>query len=320
LGVAWLSSSERAAAQSAVDRTAAEALFAEGRRLMGQGQYAEACPKLEASQRMDPGVGTLFNLADCYAKQGRTASAWAAFREAGAAARAQGSAEREAVARERATALEPKLSHLTIVQWKGQNVAITRNGAPVDPGVLDTPIPVDPGSHVIVAAAEGKRQWSTTVEVGAGGERASVTIPILPDEAGGSSDADPDALSIGASGEPTHVEDSDPGATQRWLAVGAGAIGVIGLVAGTVFGIEAQSEWEDAQACDADPMCGEGGQLSQDASASADIATVAFVIGGVGIAGGLVLWLTAPEAESADGGAGVSVGVGLQGLLVRGSL
>ncbi len=306
-------------AQSSVDRASAEALFAEGRRLMGEGKYAEACPKLEASQRMDPGVGTLLNLADCYAKQGRTASAWAAFREAGAAARASGSAEREAVARERASALEPKLSYLTIVQWKGQNVAITRNGAPVDPGALDTPIPVDPGSHVVVAVAAGKREWSTTVHIGADAQRASVTIPILPDE------TEPSDAAGGASSSntlTTRVDSSDPGATQRWLAVGAGTIGVIGLVAGTVFGLNAQSEWDDAQACDAEPSCTNGGMLSEDASSSADIATIAFVVGGVGIAGGLVLWLTAPSAESDSGDelAGVSVGVGLNGLLVRGSL
>lgn len=312
--VALLAIARGAAAQSGANRTAAEALFEEGRRLMAEGKLEEACQKLESSQRLDPGVGTLLNLADCYAKSGRTASAWAAFREAGAAARSQGSAEREAVARERATALEPQLSYLTIVQWKGQSVSITRNGNPVDPGALDTPIPVDPGEHTIVAASPGKREWSTKVTVGPNGERATVTIPILPDEPIVQAEAQP----APAKADQSAVEHSD-GSTQRWLAVGAGVIGVAGIVTGTIFGVSASSKWDDAQACDQDPSCGNAGSLSDDASSAGTISTVAFIVGGVGIAGGLVLWFTAPEAESSSA-SHVSVGLGMQGLTVRGRL
>jgi hypothetical protein len=316
-----LSWSSSASAQADVDRASAEALFNEGRRLMAEGAVAQACPKLEASQRLDPGVGTLLNLADCYAKLGRTASAWAAFREAGSMARAAGSAEREAVARERATALEAKLSYLTIVQWKGQNVRVTRNGVAIDPAMLDTAMPVDPGEHVIVAAAEGKREWSTKVVVAPDGQRASVTIPILPDDlAGGGGDPE-GATSVALN--PTS-EDAPGGSTQRWLAVGAGAVGVIGLVTGVVFGLKASSQNDEAKACNAEPSCGEAGTLSHDAGTSADIATIAFVIGGVGIAGGLVLWLTAPDDDVAGpedvAGRSLGIGLGLQGISVHGRL
>ena len=60
---------------SAADRSAAQALFEQARDLMKQDKAAEACPKLEESQRLDPGVGTQFNLAECYVKMHRTASA-----------------------------------------------------------------------------------------------------------------------------------------------------------------------------------------------------------------------------------------------------
>ena len=75
LAVAGLASvAQPAQAQS--DSAAARALFAEGRNLMADERYAEACPKFEESLRLDHGMGTQFNLAHCWEKLGRTASAW----------------------------------------------------------------------------------------------------------------------------------------------------------------------------------------------------------------------------------------------------
>src|SRR4051794_15794728 len=60
---------------------AAEVLFSDGKRLVQERNFAAACPKFEESQKLDPGLGTLYRLADCYEHVGRTASAWAAFLE-----------------------------------------------------------------------------------------------------------------------------------------------------------------------------------------------------------------------------------------------
>jgi tetratricopeptide (TPR) repeat protein len=109
-GTAWTLSSRAEASDSVV----AQALFDDGKRLMAAGNVVEACPKFEESQRRDPGTGTLLNLAACYEQSGRLASAWSTYLAAAFSAHAAGDAAREALARDGAQALEPRLSKLVI--------------------------------------------------------------------------------------------------------------------------------------------------------------------------------------------------------------
>ena len=289
-----------ARADDGENKAAAEALFDDARRLIAEKKYAEACPKLESSQRLDPGVGTMLNLADCYEKLGKTASAWAMFRETISAAHKASSLDREEIARSRARELEPKLAYLTIATWQGQNVSVQRDGTPVDAAVLGTELPVDPGDHVIVASAQGKRSWSTTVRIDPGPSKARVTVPILPDEveSGGGVPA-PAAASLGATSTGT---DRGPrsGSTQRVLAIVAGGVGVVGVALGSIFGLNASSDWSDAKSsCTSYPngCTAHAKSLSDDARSEATVSTVAFVIGAAGLAGGVVLWLTAPDGR-----------------------
>jgi hypothetical protein len=282
------------------DKTTAEALFSEGRKLMAAGRYAEACPKLEASLKLDTGVGTMLNLAECYEKNGQTASAWTEFREAASAARDAGSKDRTDLARARAAALEPKLARLTIAVPKGQVVDVTRDGTPIESAAFGTPVPIDPGKHAISASAPGKKKWTTSVDV-TGGAQVSVDIPVLADEA-----------SQGASIDTSKGSSS----SQRTLGITAGVIGILGVGAGTVFGLKASSTWSDAKnKCTSYPSnCGPDGQsLSQDAKSSANLATIAFVVGGVGLAGGAILWLTAPKPSES-----VSLGIAPDRVVLSG--
>src|SRR5258707_10266347 len=99
---------------SPTDKATAQALFDQAKQLAVAGKYAEACPKFEESERLDPGIGTQFQLANCYEHAGRIASAWTLFLEVASVSRGAKQPEREKVARERAAALETKIPKLTI--------------------------------------------------------------------------------------------------------------------------------------------------------------------------------------------------------------
>src|SRR4051794_10293213 len=90
-----------AARAHAADPAAAEAVFEEGKRSVARGDLDKGCRAFEESQRLDPGMGTLYHLADCEERRGKTATAWARFRELAAQAKAQGEEAREKAARDR---------------------------------------------------------------------------------------------------------------------------------------------------------------------------------------------------------------------------
>ena len=110
--------------------------------------------------------------------------------------------------------------------------------------------------------------------------------------------------------------------TQRVLAWTALGVGAAGLVVGSVFGLESKSKHDKANACT--DTCPDA--ASHDANQSAlkfgNISTVAFIVGAVGVAGGLTLWFTAKPAvatatASASSSAGTSFGLGFGSVHAR---
>jgi len=297
------------AAYAGDSKAAAEALFVEGRNLVIQGDYAAACPKFEASQKLDPGLGTMLNLADCYEKAGRTASAWAQYREAIPAARAAGSGERANLAEERAKALESRLSTLTIQvmgEVNGQDVEVLRDGIPVDRAAIGTAIPVDPGSHEVVARAPGHTPWSTEIDVGKDHDEVEVNVPEL------------EVARVANAGSTPTADDAAGGTwpAQKTWALATGGLGVLALGAGVVFGVMAGSELGAAKdGCSTYPNGCSSDSLNHNNNAHtfADVSTVTLIAGGVGLGLGTVLWFTAPSPKGST-----QVGFGPGSLQVRG--
>ncbi|APR81750.1 Hypothetical protein A7982_07099 [Minicystis rosea] len=290
-------------AQSADDKAAAEALFDEGKRLFLAKQFAEACPKLESSQRLDPGIGTLLYLADCYEGMGRVASAWATYREAAGAAKAAGQADRERVARGRATLLEPKLYRLTLTVTAPTTpgLEVKRNDAIVKKEVWGAGVPVDPGTYQISAAAPGKKPWSSKVEIPGGAGAQTFTIPALEDAPEAPPVKPPEPVKQAEPPPPPPPPPSGLG-PQRVAGIAVGAAGVAALAVGGVFGGLAIGKNSKAKELCPEVQCSDatGVDASVTAGKFADASTGLMVAGGVMAVGGLVLLLTAPSAKPAD--------------------
>jgi hypothetical protein len=300
----------------AQEASRAQALFDDGRRLMNEGKLAEACPKLAASQKLDPGAGTLMNLATCYDKNGQLASAWATYKEAAAASRSSGHPDWEAAARGRADKIEPDLARLVVAVPKESRVAglvVERDGAPIDAAEFSTPMPIDSGVHTIRASAPGKKAWSTQITIGGARTQASVAVPVLESE--GAAPAVPPPGAARPAETPAPGPAKDEGNTQRLLGLVAGGVGIVGLGAGTIFGLKAKSTYNDAVgACNADHQCPQGSlDKADDASSQATISTISFIAGGVLLAGGAVLYLTAPRAAPDQRGSAGNMHVSLGG-------
>lgn len=265
---------------------AAEALFREGRALVAEGRHEEACPRFAASQRLDPGYGTLWNLAGCLETIGRTASAWAAFREAADMARRASEEEREEKAERRAAALEPGLSRLrVVVAAPAPGLEVRRDGAPLLEGSWGEALPVDPGRIRVEARAPGRRSFAVEVEAAGAGRTATVEIPALAEAAT-------------SAAPPRDAPAAAAGGAQRAIAYAAGGIGLAGVAVGAIFGLRAGAAWGEAQRqhCRTGARCDdEGVALAAEADTAAILSNVAFAVGGAGLAAGVILLVTAPD-------------------------
>ncbi len=165
----------------------AQALFDQARDEMKDGHFAEACPKLEEAIRLEPsGAGAKLKLAECYEGAGRLASAFATYVVAETAARAAGRTDRASWAAERAAALKPRLSTLTLSvaeSAKGQEgLSLRRDGREIGRAEWGVGVPVDGGTVVVVAEAPGHIARTWKVDVRAEGDAATVVIEPLEAE------------------------------------------------------------------------------------------------------------------------------------------
>src|SRR5262245_12021834 len=164
--------------------TDAEDLFRRAKALMADNKFREACPLLEESDRLDPQMGTLLNLAICHESVGKVASAWGEFRLVEQQARAANREDRVKLAHERAMKLEPRLSRIKIVvpaDAKVPGLAVKVDGE-LKGEPLWSGVPIDTGTRTVEANAPGKKTATVKVQVEDEGATVSVTVPKLEDD------------------------------------------------------------------------------------------------------------------------------------------
>jgi hypothetical protein len=293
------------------DKVMAQALFEDGRKLAGEGKYAEACPKFADSQRLDSSPSTLLNLANCWEKLGRTATAWATYKEAESAASATKRLDYMATAERHASALAPVLARLTVgVQQAVDGMQLKRDGSLLGAAEWGAAIPIDAGSHTLEASAPGYKRWVSKAEVPRDGAQVTVTVPPLetmPSEASARPAAPPmtNAPSVApVAAAPVPPEARPSGHPQRVIGWVTGGAGVVGLGFSGVFAVVAYNKNQDSlKDCPNNPnVCSAAGvSRRNDALFAGDVATVAFGIGAAALAAGIILWLTAPSGADGHG-------------------
>jgi serine/threonine-protein kinase len=307
------------------DKAVAESLYRDALNKMQQAQYAPACSMLAESQRLEPAVGTLLYLGECYERLGMTASAWAAFSAAVDAAKRVGNRAREQIAITRAERLADQVSRMTLVVPSDSNVPgleLRRNGKLIGEAAWGVALPVDPGVYVVEAVAPGRQAWTKQVTIAAGA-RADVTenVPVLavaeppapapvaiePAPGVAPPVAEPRKLATPLISQPSVIGMPAPPEatghhTQRWVGVAAAGVGVAAVAVGAVFGLRSRSKEHHSEAyCwpQDNTKCSHAGvTLINDAKTAASVANLSFVVGGVAIATGAVLYLTAPKTSS----------------------
>jgi hypothetical protein len=289
------------------DRAAARPLFDEGKRLMKEGKTAEACTKFEAASHFTTTAGVRLNLAGCWAKLGRTASAWGMYDEARALAERGGDTAAAELAQKGKAELEPKLSRLivNVAPANAAGLTVARDGEAVFSGAWGVGVPVDPGDHEITAHAPGRKDWSSKVTVAGEAASVSVTVPVLEPvkteavATQGPSGPEPATTALQPSTE-SPASSSNRGSTQRVIGLVTGGVGIVALGVGAGFvgkTISDKNSYEGNELPNGQCKNLACQTQSQSATSSGNIAT-AFVVGGaVLVAGGLVVWLTAPRSH-----------------------
>lgn len=264
-----------------------------------KGDYADSEKKWAAAQKLYPVAPTLtLGLARTQLKLGKLVAAqegynkiireWGdnpnpppAFKDALDAARAEVGAVSARVA-----------SVVISVDGAPPNAEVTIDGDSVPNAALGLGRPVDPGQHVVKAKADGYLPTEVTFTVAEAG-KAEAKLKM---------EKDPNAV---VAPPPPGGEMPPPqggekgGSTNKTLAFAAFGVGAAGLLVGGITGIVAVGKKSDLNGQCIDGKCPATAQDTIDSyNTMGTLSTVGFIIGGVGVAAGAVLWLTAPKSAS----------------------
>jgi hypothetical protein len=293
--------------QKAGARAAAEA----GAEAFDEGRYQEAIDLFSRAEAIVHAPPHLLHIARAYAKLGKLVSAQDTYlkivRERLAAEAPGPFREAWAAAERELGDLEPRIPQLTI-KVEGatsESARVTMDGQPVPNALLGIPHPADPGAHEILVETTGGQRVIRSLTLAAG-DRETVALTVAA--VGPSAEAPPPAPQPTAAPPPEARSRSF--FAQPAVAYGALGVGVVGLGIGTAYLVSYLGAKGDADSafracmpsCDA-AQRSHVSELDSRTAQRGTIATIAMVVGGAGVAGGVTLLVLGSrnKSESARG-------------------
>jgi hypothetical protein len=324
LATAW---SPTASGQQVLDQDAdAERLFREGQKLMEERRFGEACPKFEAAYRKDQQLGTLLNLAYCHKAQGAVWQSWLEFKEAEVKAIDLKRNDRRDFARQRMAELEKSLARVVIDPTdKVELTEVLVEDRRVPEAEKGQIFAAEPGQRKLTFRAKGKKQVVQLIHIEKGDRPQRIAVPDMVDEEEpvvvAPAEVARETITTPVTREVTSP-DRSRGTVQRIVGLATAGVGAVGLTVGSIYGLRTlYNECTDGKPAYPNvpgrPSC--TGEQHARYSETGAISTVAFIAGGVLVAGGLVLYFTAPSSRSSaavGGAAHAPDGPGRAGLRV----
>lgn len=327
LAFALVANTPSASAQSEEEVAGARAAATEGAKAFQQGRWQDAVDLFTRAESLVHAPPHLLFSARAHAKLGRLVAARELYnkilREQLADDAPPAFVSARDAAKSEIQAIEPRLAKLTI-EVEGaadKQVAVTMDGRPVASALIGLPTPADPGKHEITATAEGFVAKPQSVTLAEGGQ-GQVTLSLVPDPSYKPPAPPPSATpAMAPAAAPTAAPEAPVGsephgpslAVPAYTALGVGAIG---LGAGVIFTLQSSSKRSDAvdtfEQCQADgggqcragdPLGPQVTSLEDDAKSAQTLATIGYIVGGVGVAAGVTLLIVDSSSEGGSAAA-----------------
>ncbi len=282
---------------------AAEQMFRDANALLKSGKIHEACASFEESQKLDPQLGTLLNIASCHEKEGKTASAWGAYTELTELARRAGDNRRFDYAKAQAAELEKQLPRVSFDVPTGTDT-LKLDGVELGKVAWNVPLPVDPGEHDLSYSGASKKPGAQHFAIAAG-ETTKVKLAPLVDDTSATTpianppDAPPPSRTV-VQPDPAHMRTTGGGLRTGGFVVAG--LGVVGLGLGATFGVLALGSKSDVNGACIGNQCNPAGLGAADsARTQATISTLGLVAGGVCLAAGIAMIAVGGKKASLTG-------------------
>lgn len=286
---------------------AARNLFEEALALEDAGRWDQALERVKKVAAVKTTAAVRFHLALCNEKLGHLVVAFNEFGRAEAEAAAEGSPDAQRIesnSRKHAADLKARIPTLIVRLPSGLGDARVRiDGAPVGAALFGTPIPLDPGAHVVDVDAAGQAPFSQRVELEERARDRVVDVVLVPR-------AEDEPLGSRPSASPW-----------PWITLGIGAASLAG--AGVMYGLRASAISDlDAACAPARSQCPDDkSDLHQRGKTYNLAGNVLLGVGVVALGTSVALFVLTParSSPSASGGVAAEVVVSAGTLGLRGT-